>query len=67
MIATTPHERTHVGTLHGQIAMIQNPDVFPARYEVWMHRTDWGEWRRLIATDDLTEAQAAFTQGLTQL
>jgi hypothetical protein len=47
--------------------MIQNPYVFPARYEVWLTRVDWEEWRRLIATDDVTEAQAAFTQGLTQL
>jgi hypothetical protein len=67
MIATTPHERTHYGDHHREITLIENPDAFLPRYEVWMHRTDWGEWRRLIATDDLTEAQAAFTQGLTQL
>jgi len=63
----TPHELKHFGNHDGEITLIQNPDVFPSRYEVWMTRVEWEDWRRLVATDDFTEAEAAFLQGLTQL
>lgn len=62
-----PYELTHYGDLHGEISLIENPDPFNPRYEVWMTRVDWEQWYRLTATDDLTEAQGIFKQAITHL
>jgi hypothetical protein len=67
MITTAPHELWHYTANLGEITLIENPDPYAPRYEVWMTRLDWDQWCRLVATDDRSEAQFVFRKAIAHL
>ena len=61
-----PQELRHFENDSSELSLVENPYPF-SRYEVWMTRVEWEEWRRLLATEDLSTAQQVFERALHDL